>query len=91
LNTLGKSSDLNFRIPYIVGLLGGYVFDFLAKLTGKTYSISSIRIKKFCADTQISAEKVKEIGFTAPYLLIDGLKKMISSEFLQDLKRNNPY
>ena len=58
----------------------------LAKVTGKTYPISSIRIKKFSADTQVSAEKVKETGFTAPYLLTDGLKRMISSEFFQELK-----
>ena len=89
LNTLGKRSDLNIRIPYAVGLLGGYFFDFLAKVTGKTYPISSIRIKKYCADTQVSAEKVRETGFAAPYLLTDGLKRMISSEFLQDPKRNN--
>ncbi len=89
-NTLGINSKTNFRIPYIVGLLGGYAFDFLANVTGKTYTISSIRIKKFCADTRISAERVKDTGFTAPYLLTDGLKRMISSEFLQDFNRNNP-
>jgi hypothetical protein len=33
---------------------------------------------------------VKDTGFTAPYLLTDGLKRMISSEFLQDSKMNNP-
>jgi nucleoside-diphosphate-sugar epimerase len=90
LNTLGKKSDLSFRLPYLIGLLGGYAFDFLAKVTGKTYPISSIRIKKFCADTQVSAEKVKDTGFTAPYQLANGLKRMILSEFLQDPKRNNP-
>jgi nucleoside-diphosphate-sugar epimerase len=89
LNTFGKRSDLNFRIPYLVGLLGGHTFDFLAKVTGKTYPISSIRIKKFCADTRISTDKLEQTGFTAPYLLTDGLKRTISSEFLQDLKRNN--
>jgi GlcNAc-P-P-Und epimerase len=89
-NALGKRSDLSFRFPYMIGLLGGYAFDFLAKVTGKTYPISSIRIKKFSADTQVSAEKVKDTGFTAPYLLTDGLKRMISSEFLQDSKMNNP-
>jgi nucleoside-diphosphate-sugar epimerase len=89
LNALGKKTDLNFRIPYAVGLLGGYVFDFLAKVTGKTYPISAIRIKKFCADTQISAEQLRETGFTAPYLLTDGLQRMISREFLQGPKRNN--
>ncbi|MBW2671295.1 MAG: NAD-dependent epimerase/dehydratase family protein, partial [Deltaproteobacteria bacterium] len=89
-NTLGENSKINFQIPYVLGLMGGYVFDILAKITGKTYPISSIRIKKFCADTLVSAEKVKDTGFTAPYLLTDGLKRMISSEFLQDSKMNNP-
>jgi nucleoside-diphosphate-sugar epimerase len=82
LNTLDRNPGFNFRIPYSVGLWGGYFFDFLAKITGKTYPISSIRIKKFCADTRISADKVRKAGFTAPYLLTDGLKKTISNEFL---------
>ncbi len=90
-NALGRKPKINFRVPYVIGLLGGYAFDFLAKLTGKTYPISSIRIKKFCADTQVSAEKLKETGFTAPYLLNDGIERMILSEFLQNPKRNNSY
>jgi len=81
-NTIGKNPINNFHIPYVLGLIGGYGYDILAKITGKTYPISSIRIKKFCADTVVSAEKVKDIGFIAPYLLTDGLKRMISSEFL---------
>jgi len=82
LNTLGKRSDLNFRIPYIVGLWGGYTFDFLAKVTEKTYPISSIRIKKFSANTIINANKLKKTGFVAPYALTEGLGRMIKSEFL---------
>ncbi len=82
-DALGNGSKTNFRLPYSVGLLGGYAFDLLAKIIGRTYPISSIRIKKFCADTIVSAEKLKETGFTAPYSLSDGLKKMISSEFIQ--------
>jgi nucleoside-diphosphate-sugar epimerase len=81
-NTLGKNPNVNFKIPYALGLMGGYGYDLLAKITGKTYPISSIRIKKFCADTVVSAEKVKDTGFIAPYLLTDGLKRMIKSEFV---------
>jgi len=88
-STLGGNPKINFRIPYALGLMGGYYYDILAKITGKTYPISSIRIKKFIADTQVSSEKVKDTGFTAPYLLTDGLKRMISSEFLQDLNRRD--
>ena len=84
LNILGKESDLNFRIPYVVGLLGGYAFDFLAKMTGKTYPISSIRIKKFSANTIINTDKLDNAGFAAPYTLTEGLRRMIKSEFLTD-------
>jgi len=84
LNTLDKERRVNFRIPYALGLLSGYIFDLLAKITRRTFPVSSIRIKKFCADTVISAEKLKETGFTAPYSLADGLSRMISSEFLQN-------
>ena len=69
------------RIPYSIGLMGGYFFDGLSKLTGRTYPISSIRIKKFCANTQVNADRVKAIGFSAPYTLEEGLQRMIRSEF----------
>ena len=80
-NTLGKGCGINFRIPYVIGLFGGYAFDFLAKVTGRTFPFSSIRIKKFCADTVVCSEKLEETGFNAPYALADGLKRMIRSEF----------
>jgi hypothetical protein len=82
-NTLGKNLNNNFKIPYAFGLMGGYCYDMLAKITGKTYPISSIRIKKFCANTVISANKLKKTGFVAPYSLTEGLTRMIRSEFLQ--------
>lgn len=78
---LGKQSEPHLRIPYSIGMLGGYFFDLLARATGGTFPISSIRIKKFVADTTVSAEKLKEIGFVAPYSLADGLERMMSSEF----------
>jgi nucleoside-diphosphate-sugar epimerase len=88
-SALGKKPKIDFRIPFLLGLLGGYAFDLLSKMTKKTYPISSIRIKKFCSDTIISAEKVKETGFIAPYSLTDGLKRMISSEFFDASKLEN--
>jgi nucleoside-diphosphate-sugar epimerase len=78
---MGIPSGCNFKIPYPVGLLGGYFFDGLSKLTGKTYPISSIRVKKFVAETTVSAKKLEETGFVPPHSLEDGLKRMIQSEF----------
>jgi hypothetical protein len=53
----------------------------LAKATGKTYPISSIRIKKFCADTVINTDKLQQTGFTPGYTLAEALSRMIKSEF----------
>ena len=81
LKVLGKNPTRQLRIPYPIGLFGGYLSDILAKITGRTYPISSIRIKKFVADTTVSAEKLKGTGFFAPYSLAEGLERMILSEF----------
>jgi nucleoside-diphosphate-sugar epimerase len=89
-DTLGIRRNNNIRIPYSIGLLGGYAFDILAKLTGRTFPISSIRIKKFCANTKITAEKLKTIGFAPPYSLSEGLKRMILSEFKKESDDRHP-
>jgi nucleoside-diphosphate-sugar epimerase len=80
-NTVGKYHRINFKIPYVIGVMGGYGYDMLAKVTGKTYPFSSIRIKKFCTDTVINADKLQETGFVPSYTLVEGLSRMIKSEF----------
>lgn len=72
---------LGLRIPYSVGLAGGALFDAAARLTGKTFPISTIRVKKFCANTIVNADKIRETGFQAPYSMEDGLKDMIDKDF----------
>jgi len=69
------------QMPYAVGLLGGSVFDVAAKITGRKFPISIIRIKKFCADTIVNADKIQDTKFKAPYSLHDGLSEMIKCEF----------
>jgi nucleoside-diphosphate-sugar epimerase len=77
------------RVPYWAGIIGGYFFDGLSKLTKKQYPISSIRIKKFCSNTQVNADRLKEIGFLAPYSIEEGLQRMIQKEFkLENRLRN---
>ncbi len=84
-HALGQEG-MGLKIPYIIGLAGGITFDLAAKLSGKTFPISAVRVRKFCADTVVNADKLKETGFKAPYSLEDGLKKMIVHEFLQNKK-----
>ena len=81
-NTVGKNSMINLEIPYALGLIGGYGFDVLAKITGRAYPISSVRIRKFCADTVVSTDNLQRTGFIPPYTLAEGLSRMIKSEFL---------
>lgn len=70
------------HFPYGLGLLGGYCFDLLSKLTGRKFSISSVRVRKFCATTQFDSRKALESGFHAPYTLEEGLERTLSFEFV---------
>jgi len=85
-NTLGKKIPTS-KIPYCIGILGGYCFDILAWLSRKKLNISSIRVKKFCATTQYSSAKIKYLGFTPPYTLEEGLKNMLHQEFINPEKK----
>ena len=82
--TIKKNHKINFNIPYPFGLIGGYGFDLLAKVSGRSYPISSIRIKKFCADTVINTDKLQQTGFTSNFTLTEGLSRMIKNEFPQN-------
>lgn len=78
---------LNKRIPathfpYWLGILGGYCFDILARLTGKKLAVSSVRVKKFCATTEFDATKVCSLNFEAPYTLKEGLARTLEFEFV---------
>lgn len=74
------------HLPYAAGMLGGFCFDLLSKVTGKKYAISSVRVKKFCATTQFDATKVHSSGFIAPYSLSEGLDRTLKYEFVHDKK-----
>lgn len=67
------------KIPYLFGYAGGLCFDVLSFFTKKKYAINSIRIKKFCAITQFSSDKMLEVGYKPPYTLKEGLHKTLES------------
>ena len=69
------------KIPYWLGMLGGYGFDLMSFISCKKKSISSVRVKKFCATTQFDAFKAHEI-FDPPYSLQEGLNKTLEHEFI---------
>lgn len=70
-----------FYIPYMIGILAGFGFDILARLTRKTFPISMIRVQKFCADTVVSSEKAMQSGYSPQYSLSEGVRRMIEHDF----------
>ncbi|MCL4161629.1 UNVERIFIED_CONTAM: hypothetical protein GTU68_032344, partial [Idotea baltica] len=67
----------SFHLPYLVGMLGGYCFDALSLISRKKFSVSSVRVKKFCATTQFDATKAHQSGFKAPFSLQVGLDRTL--------------
>ena len=76
---------LGLKIPYFIGVLAGYFFDFLSFILRKKFSISSVRVKKFCATTQFNSSKA-HAEFKPPHTLIEGLNKTLDYEFLKNKK-----
>ncbi len=66
------------KLPYTIGMVGGYAFDILSRFTGQKFPISSIRIRKFCANTTVSTSALERMKFKAPFSIQEGLKRMIS-------------
>jgi nucleoside-diphosphate-sugar epimerase len=87
---LGLSPDGGVRLPKVIGMLGGLAFDAVSTLTGRRYPVSSIRIRKFCADTTIGASAVKETSFEPPFAIRDGLHRTIRFMECQGLLRSRP-
>lgn len=79
---LGKPEDVGFRLPYAVGLMIGKGFDLIAAITGKRLAISSIRVKKFCANSMFNA-KVAQTGYVAPVPLVEALERTVRHEFVE--------
>jgi nucleoside-diphosphate-sugar epimerase len=69
--------------PRPVAMAGAHMLDAVARLTGKTFPVSAVRIRKFCESTQFRAEKAMQSGFVPPYSLSEGLARTIQSEFSQ--------
>lgn len=80
-NSLNKKLP-RIRLPYAIGYLIGVGFDIFSKLTGKKLSVSSVRVKKFCATTQFDATAAHGSGFCAPFTLAEGLHRTLHYEFI---------
>ena len=80
--TLKGKTGVGPRLPRSFALALGYTLDGIAKLTSRTFPLSAIRVRKFCADTDFTSAAHDVEGFTAPIPLDDGLKKTLQKEFI---------
>jgi nucleoside-diphosphate-sugar epimerase len=74
-------SGIGPRLPYLLGMAGGYAADVVARLTGRNLPISSVRVKKFCGSTRIDASALARTGFVAKTPLVEALDRFLSEEF----------
>jgi len=77
---LGRSSRTR-TIPRSVAMAGGHLLDAIGRMSGRTFPISAIRVRKFCETTQFRASRVVEWNFRPPFTLAEGLSRTIDFEF----------
>lgn len=82
---LGKETKIGLRLPYILGYSTGKLFDLAAWISGKKFSISSIRVKKFCSDTAFGTT-IDKTGFERPCTLEEGIDNTIKYEFVDQMQ-----
>jgi nucleoside-diphosphate-sugar epimerase len=80
---LGKSEKIKFRLPYLFGLIIGKIFDSIALVTRKKLAISSIRVKKFCANS-VYESAIYKTGFVPPLKLEEAIERTVRYEFLEN-------
>jgi len=80
---LGRSNKVRVRLPLCVGILIGRVFDVLAYITKRKFSISAIRVQKFSKDS-VYKSAVPSTGFVPICSIEEAIEQTIKFEFLED-------
>lgn len=78
---LGQASRREIRLPYAMGYVLGLMADVIAFVIRRKLPFSAVRVLKFCANTQFSAQKVAAAGFKPPFTLEEGLRRTVGFEF----------
>lgn len=79
---LGKTDKIGFRLPFVLGFAIGKCFDLVSAITGKRLAISSIRVKKFCANSVYNTA-IDKTGFVPPVPLGQAIEQTIRHEFIE--------
>jgi GlcNAc-P-P-Und epimerase len=78
---LGDRRARTLRIPYVLGLGAGAVSDVAARLTGRSFPVSAVRVRKYRANTQFANARMLATGFVPRHSLRDALIATIRHEF----------
>lgn len=78
--SLFESNNVGIRIPSYLAKIIGILFDLISFLLKKEFSISSIRIKKFMANSQFDSS-IRNTKFIAPVNLTDAIEMTLKNEF----------
>lgn len=80
-NALRRTPRIRLRFPLWLGLFIGSSFDCLAKITGKKFSISKIRVEKFTSNS-VYGTRVSETSFVPPVDLRNAIQDTVFYEFI---------
>ena len=79
---LRNVDGVGFRMPYLLGLLLGYIADGATKISRKKLPLSSIRVRKFASSTEFRSASGSLDGFFPPFTLTEGIERTLQSEFV---------
>lgn len=79
--SLNRRSDQHGRVPRTVAMAGGFLLDGIARITGRKFPVSAIRVRKFCESTQFLANRLNDTGFHPRYSLEEALARTVRTEF----------
>jgi nucleoside-diphosphate-sugar epimerase len=78
---LGRDPRVGLRLPRPLGLAAGAAFDLVARVTGRSFPVSAVRVRKFTENTRIGADRVAATGFRPPVGLDEALGRFLAAEF----------
>ncbi len=78
---LSRNYRPKLKIPFKIAYLIGIVFDFVAFIFHKKFTISSIRVKKFCTNSTYSSSHMPT-DFLPPVSIEPALEKTLYHEFI---------
>jgi nucleoside-diphosphate-sugar epimerase len=88
---LGNQRARTLRIPYVLGVGAGAISDLAARVTGRRFPVSAIRVRKYRANTQFATARVLATGFVPRHDLRDALIATIRHEFGSPEAQTSPY